>query len=90
MNKPLIIVLSKDSDTTFNWQSSGWYDMKSKMRNSKKAEALFKKAEREVIAGKNILECIARLKKAGFAIKRGSEKDLAEAVKVFGVVRRGG
>lgn len=66
--KPVIVVLSKDTDQSFHWASDGWYQIKHV--GTPKAEKLMGKARKAINDGKTIKDVIARLKKAGFAIKR--------------------
>ena len=66
--KPTIIVTSGDKDTTFNWQSDGWYMIH--QRGTPQAEELFKKAKAAIGRGKDVPDAIRELKKAGFEVER--------------------
>ena len=64
MNKPGILVLSLDTDPTFNWMSIDWPHPRDEMI----ARA------REVIGqGKDVPDTIRLLEQAGFHIERSTE-----------------
>ena len=66
--KPRIIVVSEDSDDTFQWVSDGWYS--AQHHHSKKAHDLMQKAETAIKEGKDVPDSIRRLENAGFEIGR--------------------
>lgn len=70
-SKPRIIVLSKDIDTTFAWESVGWY--RTHVRGTNKAKALMVKAKAAIDAGTDVKDSIRRLQEAGFEIERQAE-----------------
>lgn len=67
--KPRIFVVSPDTADTFEWLSDGWYQIK--QRGTKKAEALKKRTDKCIKAGKDVPDVIKLLRKAGFTVVRG-------------------
>jgi hypothetical protein len=67
--KPNIIVLSTDDDSEgFKWLSDGWNEMSKS--HTPEAQKLMAKANKCITDGEDVLDVIARLKKAGFTITR--------------------
>lgn len=73
--RPKIIVISKDDESTFRFLSDGWHDIKTQMRDRKKADALMAKCTKAIEAGKDVPDTIKRLEKAGFACRRMGKGD---------------
>lgn len=66
--KPVIIVLSKDEDDTFRWQSDGWNY--TEVCNTTEAKRLMALARMCIKAGKDVPDTIKKLKIFGFGIRR--------------------
>jgi hypothetical protein len=68
--KPGVIVLSKDSDPSFEWLSDGWYSAEE--RGRPEAEALMARAHAAIDAAKDVPEACRLLEAAGFRVVRSS------------------
>jgi hypothetical protein len=74
MEKPGIIVLSKDDEDTLRWLSMGWYT--EEIEHTRKAKNLMAKAKKAIAVGVGVKDTIARLHKAGFKVIRSNSVEL--------------
>jgi hypothetical protein len=67
--KPVIIVLSKDTDPSFKWLSDGWYSLANK--DTVESQVLYETANQCIDAGVDVPDVIKHLESAGFTVTRG-------------------
>lgn len=66
--RPLIIVVSADTDDEFRWLSGGWYTRDK--QHTTEAQYLWRLAKEAIEAGTDVPDTINRLEEAGFKVVR--------------------